>query len=189
MCGICGFSGDDKALVMKMADAIVHRGPDQEGFYSDKYFSLAHKRLSIIDLSSRGKQPMHNEDGSIIVVYNGEIYNHAKLREELEKKGHRFMSETDTEVIVHAYEQYGSSCVNHFRGIFAFAIYDRNKKQLFLARDHIGVKPLYYHYDGKDIIFASEIKSILLHPSVRRNICKRVVNDYLSFRYIPGEDT
>ncbi|PIN69264.1 asparagine synthase (glutamine-hydrolyzing) [Candidatus Woesearchaeota archaeon CG11_big_fil_rev_8_21_14_0_20_43_8] len=99
------------------------------------------------------------------------------------------MSETDTEVIVHAYEQYGSSCVNHFRGIFAFAIYDRNKKQLFLARDHIGVKPLYYHYDGKDIIFASEIKSILLHPSVRRNICKRVVNDYLSFRYIPGEDT
>ena len=128
MCGIAGFSWNDKALLKKMCDAISHRGPDQFGYYEDKGISLGHRRLSIIDLSQKAKQPMFNEDGSIVLVYNGEIYNFKALRDSLEKKAHRFRSETDSEVIIHAYEEFGENCVGMLNGMFAFALWDSNKK-------------------------------------------------------------
>ena len=158
MCGICGFNWENKDLVRDMAHVISHRGPDQEGYFVDNNISLGHKRLSIIDLSIKGKQPMFNEDGTICVVFNGEIYNFKGIQKDLEEKGHKFFSNSDTEVIIHAYEEYGTSCLNLFNGMFAFAIWDSNKKELFIARDRIGIKPLYYyHKDGK-FVFGSEIK-------------------------------
>ena len=135
MCGIAGFSWKDEELVTRMADTIAHRGPDQHGVYTDEAVSLAHRRLSIIDLSEHGRQPMSNEDGSVWVTYNGEIYNFRELREALEAKGHVFRSHTDTEVIVHAYEEYGPACVQWFNGMFAFAVWDMRRRELILARD------------------------------------------------------
>jgi len=162
MCGICGFYGfEDKSLIKRMTDVITHRGPDQSGIYSDKKISLGHRRLSIIDLSKRGIQPMTNEDGNLVIVYNGEIYNFKEIKTELEKKGHNFKSNTDTEVVVHAYEEYGIKCIEKFNGMFAFAIWNSDKEELILARDRIGIKPLYYYHEGSRFIFASEIKSIL----------------------------
>ena len=156
MCGISGAYGiEDKKLIRSMNSKISHRGPDQEGYFFDKDIMLGHRRLSIIDLSERGRQPMHNEDETVWVVFNGEIYNFLDIKDELEKKGHRFYSETDTEVIVHAYEEYGTECLKHFNGMFAFALWDANKKQLFLARDRLGVKPLHYYKDDKKFLFAS----------------------------------
>src|SRR3989344_3906656 len=138
MCGICGFYGfEDAPLLRKMRNAINHRGPDAEGFYTDKLCSLGHKRLAIIDLSPAGKQPMCNEDESIWVSFNGEIYNFETIRKELEEKGHSFKSNTDTECIVHAYEEYGKKCAEKFGGMFAFALWDSNKELLLLARDRI----------------------------------------------------
>ena len=141
MCGICGFNWSDRSLAEDMADIMAHRGPDQQGSFVDDDVSLGHSRLSIIDLSEKGKQPMANEDGSIQIVYNGEIYNFKELRDILEEQGHNFSSDSDTEVIVHAYEEWGVECVKRFNGMFAFAIWDSNKKQLFLARDRLGIKP------------------------------------------------
>src|SRR3989338_10452812 len=166
MCGICGFNWEDRQLVKDMACQIKHRGPDQEGYYTDSNVSLGHKRLSIIDLSEKGKQPMSNEDGSVWLVYNGEIYNFAEIKEKLEKKGHKFKSHTDSEVIVHAYEEYGVKCVEQFNGMFAFAIWDSKNKKIFLSRDRLGIKPLYYYFDKKDnkFIFGSEIKAIVKNP-------------------------
>jgi len=135
MCGICGFNWSDQKLINDMAEVISHRGPDQMGSFVDTGVSLGHRRLSIIDLSEKGTQPMHNEDESISIVFNGEIYNFVDLRNELEQNGHIFQSNTDTEVIVHAYEQWGTGCVTRLRGMFAFAIWDSNKKQFFLARE------------------------------------------------------
>ena len=132
MCGICGFNWEDKNLIRKMAYVIRNRGPDQEGYFVDKSVSLGHKRLSIIDLSERGKQPMFNEDGSICIIFSGEVYNFQEIRPELEKKGHKFSSNTDTEVIIHAYEEYGVDCLKILNGMFAFAIWDSNKKNCSL---------------------------------------------------------
>src|SRR3989338_726705 len=172
MCGICGFNWDDKELVRRMADSIRHRGPDDDGYYTDKDISLGHRRLSIVDLSENGRNPMPNEDKSIWIIFNGEIYNYQMLRPMLEKKGHRFHSNTDTEVIVHAYEEYGEKCLELLDGMFAFAIWDANKKQLFIARDRIGIKPLYYYWKNGKFLFGSEIKAILQCPEIDRKLSK-----------------
>jgi asparagine synthase (glutamine-hydrolysing) len=190
MCGITGFYGlEDKELLSKMTSLLEHRGPDQSGYYADETVSLGHRRLSIIDLSEDGRQPMGNEEGTVWVVFNGEIYNYQELREKLEKKGHHFKSKTDTEVIVHAYEEYGQKCVSFFNGDFAFAVYDAEKKVLFLARDRLGIKPLYYTLvDGK-FYFASEIKALLAVPGLKREVNPRALNYYLSFYANPLAET
>jgi len=189
MCGIAGISFEDRNLIRKMTDCIKHRGPDDSGYYTDRYVSLGHRRLSIIDLSKKGRQPMSNEDGSIWIICNGEIYNYRELRTELEKKGHRFYSKSDTEVIIHAYEEYGIGCLNKFNGMFAFAIYDMRNKRVFLARDRIGIKPLYYYFKNNKFLFASEIKSILKCDDVKREVNTDSLNKFMMLRYIPGEET
>lgn len=189
MCGICGFTWNDEALIRAMADRIVHRGPDQEGFFCTEEMSLGFRRLSIIDLSSNGSQPMFNEDGSVCLVFNGEIYNFQELRPLLEQKGHRFHSNTDSEVILHGYEEYGIDIVNHLRGMFAFGLYDLNRKRLLLARDRIGIKPLYYAQRGDRLVFASEIKSILQDPGVERRVNHQALYDYLGFEFVPSPQT
>ena len=185
MCGIAGFNWDDRALIKSMLNLIKHRGPDDYGFYTDKYVSLGNRRLSIIDLSKKGKQPISNEDGTKLIVFNGEIYNFKELRDELQKAGHKFKSDTDTEVIIHSYEEHGIKCVEKFNGMFAFAIWDLNKKELFIARDRLGIKPLFYYFNNKKFIFASEIKSI------RRAEMKAVIDNeslyfYLTYGYTPS---
>ena len=177
-----------------MAAVIPHRGPDDEGFYEKRSGSgeysvgLAHRRLSIIDLGT-GHQPMGNEDGSIQIVFNGEIYNFKALRESLITRGHRFRTASDTETIVHAYEEYGESCVEHFRGMFAFAIWDAGKERLFLARDRFGKKPLYIHEQNGSLLFASEIKSLLQCPGINPQADRSAVQEYLAYRYVPGPKT
>jgi asparagine synthase (glutamine-hydrolysing) len=188
MCGIVGFTWDDEKLAKKMADLIISRGPDDSGSYHDKNVSLGHRRLSIIDLSQKGRQPLFNENGDVLVIFNGEIYNYKELRNELEQKGHKFSTETDTEVLVHGYEAWGEKLPERLNGIFAFCIYDRTKKKLFFARDHLGVKPLYYHDDGKDLVFGSEIKALLL-AGIPREVDTTALHEYLSFRYVPGPRT
>jgi len=189
MCGIVGFNFEDQSLAKKMCDVMVHRGPDGEGYYTNRNITLGHRRLSIIDLKT-GDQPIYNEDGSIVVVYNGEIYNFQELRTELEKCGHRFTTSSDTEVIVHAYEEYGFGCVKFFNGMFAFAIYDADKDEIFLARDRCGIKPLHYTMleDGT-FLFASEIKAILQYKRVKREMDPQSLHYILNLRYIPGERT
>ncbi len=188
MCGICGFNWEEPELLRRMKKAIVHRGPEGHGQYADSRVSLGHLRLKIIDLSERGSQPMTNEDGSIVIIYNGELYNFQELRVKLERKGHRFNSDTDTEVIIHAYEEFGPDCLHYFNGMFAFCIYDTRKNLLFLARDRIGIKPLYYYIKDKKFIFASEIKAILEHP-LKREVHTGVLNNYFALRYVCSEDT
>lgn len=189
MCGIIGFNFNDMALAQRMCDIIAHRGPDGKGFYTNTNITLGHRRLSIIDLST-GDQPIYNEDGSIVVVYNGEIYNFKELREKLEARGHRFVTETDTEVIVHAYEEYGLNCVRFFNGMFAFALYDANVDLLFLARDRCGIKPLHYTLlDDGTFLFASEIKSILQYERVPIAMDPNSLHCIINLRYIPGEKT
>ncbi len=189
MCGIVGFSWNDKELAIQMTNVIAHRGPDQDGIYTDESVSLGHRRLSIIDLSEQGRQPMSNEDGSVWVIYNGEIYNFQELRERLEAKGHIFRSRTDTEVIVHAYEEYGPDCVQWFNGMFAFAIWDRPKQELILVRDRLGIKPLYYALPGQKLVFASEMKAILQVPDVERAINPQALYHYVGYEFIPAPDT
>lgn len=166
-------------------DSLEHRGPDQRGYYVNKV-SLGHQRLSIIDLSEKGRQPMFNEEGDICIVYNGEIYNFKQLREDLEKKGHKFNSQTDTEVILHAYEEHGFSCVSLFNGIFAFAIYDNGK--LFLARDRLGIKPLYYYFKDGKFIFGSEIKAILQHD-IARELNNYALTQYANYAFTLNGET
>jgi asparagine synthase (glutamine-hydrolysing) len=178
----------DPELLARMTDLMSHRGPDARGEFIDGNLGLGHRRLSIIDLAG-GDQPISNEDGSIVVVFNGEIYNYAKLAETLSDRGHRFRTRSDTETIVHAYEEYGDRCVDHFRGMFAFALWDRNRQKLLLARDRLGIKPLYY-YEGADFIaFASEIKALLEVPGVPREVEADALSHYLSLRYVPGPQT
>ncbi len=175
MCGIVGklfLDGQqpvDRDLVDRMLAVIVHRGPDGQGKYFSGPVGLGHRRLAIIDLST-GDQPMTNENRTIWLVYNGEIYNFQELREELIRKGHVFRSTSDTEVIIHLYEEYGTECVSRLRGMFAFALWDDRSKLLFLARDRVGIKPLYYVNTGKALLFASEIKALLCEPTVRREV-------------------
>jgi len=175
MCGINGFNWKDEELCRVMADALKHRGPDDEGFYFDSDVSLGHRRLSIIDLKS-GHQPIHNEDISIWIIFNGEIYNHKNIRTELESK-HKFYTNSDTEMIIHAYEEYGFDCVKKFNGMWAFCIYDKNKNLMFLSRDRFGIKPLYYFFDSKNFIFASEIKGLLTHVKPEEN--DGIIYDFL----------
>ncbi|MBI3026897.1 asparagine synthase (glutamine-hydrolyzing) [Candidatus Woesearchaeota archaeon] len=188
MCGICGFNWDDRGLLKRMNGAIYHRGPDEEGYYIDRKVSLGARRLSIIDLST-GKQPIFNEDKSVCVVFNGEIYNFQALRQELEKKGHKFYTKADTEVIVHSYEEYGDDCVKSLNGMFGFALWDSSKKKILLVVDRLGIKPLYYTYFEGKLLFASEIKAILKYHEVRRAVNRKALADYLTFRYTPSEQT
>jgi len=171
-----------------MTSALKHRGPDGSGAYVSERVGLGHRRLSIIDLSG-GAQPITNEDGTLHLVFNGEIYNFIELRKELEEKGHLFKTRSDTEVIIHGYEQWGLDCVNRFNGIFAFALWDSNRQQLFLARDHLGVKPLYYVVLGDRLLFASEIKSFLTDPQCPREVDLKSLSMLFTLRYVPSPDT
>jgi asparagine synthase (glutamine-hydrolysing) len=191
MCGICGIfdygshKDVDQGLLRKMCDTIIHRGPDDEGYYTDGNIGLGMRRLSIIDLHT-GQQPIHNELETVWVVNNGEIYNFQSLREDLEQKGHRFYTKSDTEVIVHLYEEYGTDCVHRLRGMFAFAIWDADQKRLFLARDRLGKKPLSYTLHNGTLIFGSEIKCILEHPSISKKVNLEALDSYLTYQYVPG---
>lgn len=189
MCGIAGFTWNDEQLIGSMTAILTHRGPDQDGIYTDSRVSLGHRRLSVIDLRDHGRQPMSNEDGSVWVTYNGEIYNFQELREILESKGHTFRSRTDTEVIVHAYEEYGIDCVRWFNGMFAFAIWDSKKGELFLFRDRLGVKPLYYTVQGNQLVFASEIKAILKVPDIQSDINPQALYHYVGYEFVPAPGT
>jgi len=171
-----------------MTQAIHHRGPDEAGFYREPGVELGHRRLSIIDLST-GQQPMANEDGQVRVVYNGEIFNHAGLRPELERRGHRYRTHCDTETILHAWEEYGPACLDRFTGMFAFAIWDRNQQKLFCARDRVGKKPFYYWWDGRVFVFGSEIKAVLEHPAVSVQPEESLFAEYLAFGYTSDEQT
>jgi asparagine synthase (glutamine-hydrolysing) len=190
MCGIAGIVDTtlrrepDRGLALRMNDAIAHRGPDGDGLHLEPGVALCHRRLAIIDLAT-GQQPLYNEDGSVVVVYNGEIYNYQALIPELQALGHSFHTRSDTEVIVHAWEAWGERCVDRLRGMFAFALWDRNRETLFLARDRLGVKPLHYALlpDGH-FVFASEIKSLLKHPGLDRAIDPLAVEEYFAFGYV-----
>lgn len=194
MCGICGkvsFQSDatvSPTLLREMAETIRHRGPDDEGYYVSGPVGLGFRRLSIIDLE-HGHQPLANEDESIWIVFNGEIYNYQELREFLIGKGHTFRTRTDTEVIVHLYEELGPGCVEKLRGMFAFVIWDSHTRRLMLARDRVGIKPLYYAITGSALVFGSEIKAILVDPSVNREIAPELIDRFLTFLYVPGEET
>ncbi len=191
MCGITGKYSTRKVAegeLRAMAGAIAHRGPDDEGFFVKGPMGLAHRRLSIIDLTT-GRQPISNEDDSVWIVFNGEIYNFPPLKKELEAKGHRFKTATDTEVIIHLYEEMGERCVERLNGMFAFAIWDEKKQQLFLARDRIGQKPLFYMENNGDFLFGSEVKSILAADDVPRKINYLAMHHYLSLRFIPEPHT
>ena len=194
MCGIAGKVNRDptakvaRGQIQSMLLPIAHRGPDAEGIYLDGNVGLGHVRLSIIDLNS-GEQPMTNEDKTVWIVFNGEIYNFGALRERLEAKGHRFRSQSDTEVIIHAYEEFGPDCVNELRGMFAFAIWDSKLRRLFVARDRIGIKPLYFCDNGGAFYFASELKSIIADATIPRDINLAGVRKFLSFHYLPGTET
>src|SRR6266571_153098 len=191
MCGIAGVVYDDRSRVVdrdevkRMSDTLTHRGPDDEGFFVDRNVGLGMRRLNVIDLVT-GHQPISNEDGSIWIVFNGEIYNYPELRKELEKKGHRFSTNTDTETVVHAYEEYGENCVKHLNGMFAFAIWDGPRQRLVLARDRLGVKPLYYFLNDRLLVFGSEPKAILQHPEVPTALDLEALDSYLTFEYVPA---
>ncbi len=194
MCGICGVvsfqpsAPADRSILLRMNASLQHRGPDDEGYYEDDQASLAMRRLSIIDLHT-GQQPISNETGDIWVVYNGEIYNFQKIRVALEQRGHIFKTQTDTEVIVHAYEEYGDECVTHFNGMFAIAVWDARKRRLFLARDRLGIKPLYYWCGVDKLVFGSELKALILHPHVPRQVDLAALDLFLTLEYIPAPRT
>lgn len=175
-------------MIKEMVQNTRHRGPDQEGFYCDDAVSLGHARLSIIDLSEKGRQPLWNEDKSIAVICNGEIYNFQEIRQDLQKKGHRFFSQSDSEVILHLYEESGERCLELLNGIFAFCVYDKKKNKLFLARDRFAVKPLYYFFDGKKFIFSSEIKGILAHP-IKRVLNQEALRHHFRLFFTPAPFT
>ena len=194
MCGIAGifeFGEDvhvDSGVLRRMCDVMAHRGPDDDGFFIQGRIGLGMRRLSIVDLAT-GHQPISNEDGSVWIVFNGEIYNHRELRERLRSLGHHYRTHSDTETIVHLYEEYGKDCVQHLRGMFAFAIWDTERKFLFIARDRLGIKPLYYQHTPGRFLFGSEIKVLLAYPTVRAELNRGVVPEFLSFGYLSGEDT
>ncbi|HEU0180193.1 MAG TPA: asparagine synthase (glutamine-hydrolyzing) [Blastocatellia bacterium] len=196
MCGIVGMIGPElmenaaaaRDQIARMLGVIEHRGPDDEGHYIEPGIAMGMRRLSIIDLAT-GRQPISNEDGSIWIVFNGEIYNHRELRETLLARGHKLRTRSDTETIAHLYEDEGERCVERLRGMFAFAIWDRRERRLFLARDRVGKKPLHYAMAGRTLVFGSEIKSLLQHPGVKREVNMRAISDFLSFGYVPDPAT
>ena len=191
MCGIAGYISDtkpSKKILKAMTDRIAHRGPDAEGFFLDDHAALGHRRLSIIDLST-GDQPIFNEDKSMAIVYNGEVYNFIELREELKKKKYKFYTSTDTEVILHGYEEWGKEVTKKLRGMFAFAIWDTKKQELFCARDGWGIKPFYYYINNNKFLFASEIKAFLDHPDFQKEFNDTILSAYLCFNSTPTEET
>lgn len=194
MCGIAGFvnkggNGVDRSVLEKMNAAIAHRGPDDDGFFADEHAALGMRRLSIIDVAG-GKQPIPNHDRSKWIVFNGEIYNYQEIREDLEKRGHTFHTRSDTETVVHLYDEFGENCVDHLRGMFAFAIWDTREKVLFIARDRIGKKPLLYsHQPNGDLIFGSEFRALLRHPDVSREVDNEAIDAYLSYQCVPAPMT
>jgi len=194
MCGIVGVfdrevESVDKVVLDKMTDIVSHRGPDGRGIWIDKFIGFGHRRLSIIDLTEAGDQPMKTQDSNFIITYNGEIYNFLDIRSELESKGYLFRSKTDTEVILNAYVEWGHACLDKFNGMFAFAIWDNLKKELFIARDRFGVKPLYYYLGEGLLIFASEIKSILQYPKIKIDVNHSALNQYFTFQNIFTDET
>lgn len=192
MCGFVGFINriDNSNVVLeKMMDRIKHRGPDAEGSYIDSNIALGHRRLSIIDVSSQGDQPIYNEDSSMVLVFNGEIYNYKKIREKLVEAGHVFKTNTDSEVLIHGYEEYGVNLLNMLRGMFSFIIWDKNKKELFGARDFFGIKPMYYAEMNGTFMFGSEIKSFLEHPHFKKELNLNTLENYLTFQYSPTSET
>lgn len=194
MCGICGIYEYenhvpvDRQILEDMLGLIRHRGPDDSGVHFDRDLAIGMRRLSIIDLSG-GKQPISNEDGTIVTVFNGEIYNFKELREQLQSRGHFFATASDTEVIVHLYEDFGEECVQHLRGMFGFAVWDARRRKLFVARDRLGIKPLYYMQTGGRLIFASEIKAILEHPAAKVHLNISALGNFLSLKYVPAPQT
>jgi len=194
MCGICGKLNFDReenvsqSLLTAMADSIAHRGPDDDGYFISGQIGLGFRRLSIIDLAG-GHQPLSNEDGTVWIVFNGEIYNYQELREALLTRGHVFRTKTDTEVIVHLYEEYGESGFEQLRGMFAFAIWDQSQRKLILARDRVGIKPLYYGVTPRSVVFGSEMKAVLMDPEIKREILPSTIDRFLTFDYVPGEET
>jgi asparagine synthase (glutamine-hydrolysing) len=194
MCGIAGileFGPDARAsaaALREMCSVITHRGPDDDGFYTDGAAGIGMRRLSIVDVAG-GHQPISNEDGTLWLVFNGEIYNHIALREQLMARGHRYVTHSDTETVVHLYEEYGAECVQHLRGMFAFAIWNRDTKTLFIARDRLGIKPFYYKLTRDRLLFGSEIKAVLAHGGIRPEFNRAVLPEYLAFGYLSGEAT
>src|SRR5947209_1271842 len=193
MCGITGFINlvPDAAGISElrqMLNVISHRGPDGHGIYDDGTAFLGHRRLSIIDVSN-GHQPMSNEDESAWITFNGEIFNHASLRPDLERSGHRYRTHCDTETLLHAFEQYRHDCPRYFRGMFAFAIWDADRKELFCARDRLGIKPFYYFLNDRVFAFASEMKALLRHPEIRARFEEKLLPEYLTFGYVSSDET
>ena len=194
MCGIAGIVNldprepVDETLLKRMRDVLRHRGPDGEGLWVDGPVGLAHRRLAIVDVAG-GQQPMTNEDGSCWITFNGEIYNHAALRPGLEARGHVYRTRSDTESILHLYEDEGERCVERLRGMFAFALWDRTRRRLLLARDRLGIKPLYWALTARELLFASEIKAILAATSARPVLNEAILPQYLASRYVAGEET
>ena len=191
MCGFVGYISKHKKkeeTIKKMNDTIIHRGPDDEGYYIDDNIAMGFRRLSIIDLS-HGSQPMYNEDKSMVITFNGEIYNFKELKEDLIKKGHKFSNNSDTEVIIHGYEEYKEEIVKKLRGMFAFVIWDKNNKELFGARDYFGIKPFYYYNDNNTFIYGSEIKSFIPNPSFKKEMNKEALKTYLTFQYSALDET
>ena len=189
MCGINGIISKEKdkdKLIKEMNKKIVHRGPDAEGIYVDDNVALGQRRLSIIDLEG-GNQPIYNKDKSILIVYNGEVYNYKELKEELTE--YEFQTNSDTEVILHGYEKWGKELPKKLRGMFAYAIYDKNKNEIFISRDHFGIKPLYYYQNKDVILFGSEIKSFLAHPKFKKELNKELIGPYLTFSFTPTDET
>jgi asparagine synthase (glutamine-hydrolysing) len=194
MCGITGVmkfrdgARVEPSVLRQMCAAMVHRGPDDEGVYTDGAVGIGMRRLSIVDLAT-GHQPLSNEDGTVWIAFNGEIYNHALLRPDLEAKGHRYRTHSDTETIIHLYEEYGADCVQHLRGMFAFAIWDARRQKLFISRDRLGIKPLYYRLTADEIVWGSEIKVVRAYPGNGVEFDRTVLPEYLAFGYLSGENT
>ncbi|MGA2356815.1 MAG: asparagine synthase (glutamine-hydrolyzing) [Terriglobales bacterium] len=194
MCGIAGileFGGEARVnagALREMCRVISHRGPDDEGFYTDGALGIGMRRLSIVDVAG-GHQPISNEDGTLWIVFNGEIYNHLALREQLIARGHRYSTHSDTETVIHLFEEYGVDCVQHLRGMFAFAIWNRNTRTLFIARDRLGIKPLYYKLTAERLLFGSEIKAVLAHGGIRPEFNRAALPEYLAFGYLSGEES
>ena len=194
MCGIAGileFGRDARAgsaALRDMCGIIRHRGPDDDGFYTDGPAGIGMRRLSIVDVAG-GHQPISNEDGTLWIVFNGEIYNHLALREQLIARGHRYSTHSDTETVIHLFEEYGADCVQHLRGMFAFAIWNRDTKTLFIARDRLGIKPLYYKLTPERLLFGSEIKALSAHGGICPAFNRAVLPEYLAFGYLSGEES